>query len=147
MITFLKKVLKDSVFGFKRFQEVSKVLLSLFSCNPPTFNCSLDYIWFKQSVWNGNFSSLVGVIEIQYSWVPNKRPPRVLIFRFFSTQNILISTPRLLIIGKRFQPRKTFWNYVLIFTSLRSRKRNGLVCIVFCFVSLCKEANILCFVL
>ena len=32
-------------------------------------------------------------------------------------------------------------------TFLRSRKRTGLVCIVFCLASLCKEANTLCSVL
>ena len=39
-----------------------------------------------------------------------------------------------LIIEKIFQPRKTFWNNILMLTFLRSRKRNDLVCTLFCFV-------------
>ena len=47
------------------------------------------------------------------------------------------------IYNESFEPRKSFSNNILVLTFLRSRKRNGLVCIVFCFVSFCKEANLL----
>ena len=78
--------------------------------------------------------------------MPNRRPP-LINFAILSIQDILIPTPHLLIIGESFQIRQTFWNNLLMLSFSQSRKKNVPIFIVFCFVSSCKEANTLCFVL
>ena len=78
--------------------------------------------------------------------MPNRRPP-LINFAILSIQDILIPAPHLLIIGESFQIRQTFWNNLLMLSFSQSRKKNVPIFIVFCFVSSCKEANTLCFVL
>ena len=83
-----------------------------------------------------------------YSWVSNRRPRPLINFLIFFHPGHSYSNPlpRLLIIGESFQTRQTLWNNILILTFRGSRKRSGLS-VLFCFVSSCKEANTLCFVL
>ena len=111
-------------------------------------NFSISLMTSITFLWTFNVFHFVFNIFTLDCLIDNTPSSHWLIFRFlFSPRIFLFQPPRLLIIGESFKPRKTFWNNILMLTFLRSRKRNDLACIVFCFVNFCKGANTLsCFV-
>ena len=98
-------------------------------------------------IYKNIYFSILKINHNTYSWLPNRRPTLLINFSNFSAQDILIPTPRLLIIGESFKPKQTFskqYTYAAFFEiSINERP----VCITFCFASSCKEASTFCFVL
>ena len=123
-----------------------EALVKLYQITTP-----IETLYFDSS---GSFMSCIPSIKNKdrhYSWVDLPSLINSLIFFHlvhpYSNLHTLLNPPSLLMIGESFQPRKTFWNKIVMLNFLRFCKKNCHAVLCFVFVSLFEEANRLCFVL
>ena len=109
-----------------------EALVKLYQITTP-----IETLYFDSS---GSFMSCIPSIKNKdrhYSWVDVPSLINSLIFFHlvhpYSNLHTLLNPPSLLMIGESFQPRKTFWNKIVMLNFLRSCKKKLPRCFVFCF--------------
>ena len=113
---FLRNLPKKGIFNSKQKQWT--IELSIFELfESPSFilnnlNFSAKFAQKRILVKNRKVNTNIefSIFELTYSWVPNNRPPRLLIFLFFSAQDIFIPTP----------PIINFQSFLFTFLSVNS---------------------------